>query len=241
MFAADFRAWAREVLTGKWLVAGLVCLVGGLLGGGVDLVTGSGSGLKINADGSVVEETAGLLDFIPREIWTMMMTVTVVTALLAFVIGGAVRLGMCTFNINVIKRKESGFMDLFSQFHRLGTGFCMNFVLGLFIFLWSLLLVIPGVIAAFSYAMVPYLMAEFPDLRLMDAIRESKRLMRGNKWRLFCLGFSFIGWELLGALTMGIGYFWINPYRQMAETAFYMHVTGRDGMRNWNPTGTQEF
>jgi uncharacterized membrane protein len=65
--------------------------------------------------------------------------------------------------------------------------------------------------------------------------------MRGNKWRLFCLGFSFIGWELLGALTMGIGYFWINPYRQMAETAFYMHVTGRDGMRNWNPTGTQEF
>ena len=114
----------------------------------------------------------------------MMMTVTVVTALLAFVIGGAVRLGMCTFNINVIKRKESGFMDLFSQFHRLGTGFCMNFVLGLFTFLWSLLLVIPGVIAAFSYAMVPYLMAEFPDLRLMDAIRESKRLMRGNKWRL---------------------------------------------------------
>ena len=75
----------------------------------------------------------------------------------------------------------------------------------------------------------------------MDAIRESKRLMRGNKWRLFCLGFSFIGWELLGALTMGIGYFWINPYRQMAETAFYMHVTGRDGMRNWHPTGTQEF
>lgn len=241
MIASDLRAWAREVLTGKWLVAGLVCLVGGLLGGGIDLASGSGSGVTVNSDGSITEEAVGLLNFIPREIWSMMVTVTVVTALLAFVIGGAVRLGMCTFSLRVVKRQNARFMDLFSQFHRLGAGFCMNFVVGLFVFLWSLLLIIPGVIAVYRYAMVPYLMAEFPDLRVMDAIRESKRLMRGNKWRLFCLQFSFIGWELLGALTMGIGYFWINPYRQVAETAFYMDVTGRGDVRNWRPTTSPEY
>ena len=107
----------------------------------------------------------------------------------------------------------------------------MNFMMGLFVFLWTLLFVFPGIVAAYRYAMVPYLMAEFPELRVMEAIRESKRLMKGNKWRLFCLHFSFIGWDLLCTLTMGIGYLWLNPYRMVAETAFYMEVTGRGAVR----------
>ena len=75
----------------------------------------------------------------------------------------------------------------------------------------------------------------------MDAIRESKRLMRGNKWRLFCLQFSFIGWDLLGAMTMGIAYLWVNPYRAAAEMAFYMDVTGRGQLRNYLPNYGAEF
>ena len=69
-------------------------------------------------------------------------------------------------------------------------------------------------------------MAEFPDLRVMDALRESNRLMRGNKWRLFCLEISFFGWMLLGSLTV-IGSLWVNPYMDAARAAFYMDVTGR--------------
>ena len=260
MSAKDFRSWAREILKGNWTKAGFVCLVGGVLGGGLDLVSGAGnsSGITYEASAdaaaaaseyawefgpfSIEPNRVGLLDFIPREMWSMMVTITIVTALLAIVVGGAVTLGMATFNLNLINRRKARFMDLFSQFHRLGTGFCMQFVMGLFVILWSLLLIIPGVIAAYSYAMTPYLMAEFPDLRVMEAIRESKRLMRGNKWRLFCLQFSFIGWELLALLTpLAIGYFWISPYRAAAEMGFYMDVTGRGQLREFGRDNHMEF
>jgi len=245
MFARDYRAWAREILRGSWAVAIAVVLVGTLLGGGVDLVSGMNSGTTTQYEASAEASeygleiggyefqmsNPGLLDFIPRELWAMMLTITIVTTLLAFVIGGTVTMGMCTFNLNLIHRREARFSDLFSQFHRLGAGFCMNFVMGFFIILWTLLFVIPGIIAAYRYSMVPYLMSEFPELRVMDAMRESKRLMVGNKWRLFCLHISFIGWDLLASFTMGIAALWVNPYRLAAETAFYMDVTGRSQLR----------
>jgi len=258
--ARDFRLWAKDILKGNWMKAGFVCLVGGMLGAGLDLVSGVGSNSGVSHQASAEASAAaseyalqfgpfslepnnvGLLDFIPREMWSMMLTITIVTALLAIVIGGAVTLGMATFNLNLINRREARFSDLFSQFHRLGTGFGMQFMMSLLIMLWTLLLIIPGIIAVYSYAMTPYLMAEFPELRVMDAIRESKRLMRGNKWRLFCLQFSFIGWELLAVFTpLTIGYFWVNPYRQAADVAFYMDVTGRGQLRDYGRGNNVEF
>ena len=97
----------------------------------------------------------------------------------------------------------------------------------LFTFLWALLFIIPGIVASYRYALAPYLMAENPDIGVMEAIARSKELMRGNKGRLFCLQFSFIGWYLLSTLTLGIGTLWVAPYRKIAETAFYLDVTGR--------------
>ena len=77
---------------------------------------------------------------------------------------------------------------------------------GLYVALWSLLLVIPGIVKSYSYAMAPYIMAEHPALTANEAITESRRIMDGNKWRLFCLDFSFIGWELLCVLPMLAGF-----------------------------------
>lgn len=223
MISRDFRAWAREALKGRWGAAVAVALVGSLLGGGLDLTASAGSGST--------GEAAGLLNSIPRDVWAMLLTISVVSMLLAIVIGGAVQMGICTFNIKLMKREDARFSDLFSQFHRLWKGFCMQFMIGLFIMLWSLLFFIPGFIAAYRYAMVPYLLAEFPELSVMEAFRESKRLMKGNKWQLFCLHISFIGWVLLGMLSMGIGMLWVTPYQYAAEAAFYMDVTGRSGLR----------
>lgn len=234
MFARDFRAWAREALSGHWGAAVAVGFVGGLLGGGVDALS---SIMEVSYEGEL-----RVMESIPREVWAMVVTITLVTCLLAFVVGGAVQLGICTFNLNLFHRREARFMDLFSQFHRLGQGFCMQFVMNFFIFLWSLLFIIPGIIAAYRYAMVPYLMAEFPDLGVMAAMRESKRLMKGNKWRLFCLQFSYIGWALLSSLTLGIGSLWLMPYQYAGDTAFYMAVTGREQLRYREPPmNYQEF
>ena len=72
--------------------------------------------------------------------------------------------------------------------------------------------------------MAPYILYENPGMRPMAALKASKELMRGNKWRLFCLQFSFTGWALLCALTAGIGYLWLCPYQETAQASFYRQI-----------------
>ena len=86
------------------------------------------------------------------------------------------------------------------------------------------------VIAVYRYAMSDYILAENPDMLVSDAIRESARMMRGNKWRLFCLELSFIGWGFLCLFTCGIGYLWLNPYMYQAEAALYHEISGREAI-----------
>ena len=95
----------------------------------------------------------------------------------------------------------------------------------LYILLWSLLFIIPGIIAGYRYAMTSYILAEHPDMRAGDAISYSKEMMKGNKWRLFCLHCSFIGWGILCLFTFGIGNLWLLPYKQAAEAAFYREIS----------------
>lgn len=72
--------------------------------------------------------------------------------------------------------------------------------------------------------MAPYILYENPGMRPNDARKASKELMRGNKWRLFCLELSFFGWALLSALTLGIGTFWLRPYEEAAQASFYRQI-----------------
>ena len=106
------------------------------------------------------------------------------------------------------------------------------FLMGLFVFLWSLLLFIPGIMASYSYAMKDFILAEHPELTASEAIARSKEMMRGNRWRLFCLDFSFIGWIILCTFTLGIGNLWLNPYTQASHAAFYREVSGTEYCRN---------
>lgn len=152
-------------------------------------------------------------------------------SLLRFIIGGVVEMGYCVF---LLKQHDGGdyqFNDLFSMFDRFGTGFAQRFLRGLYEFLWSLLLIIPGIVAHYSYAMTPYILAENPDLTAGEAISRSKEMMDGHKGDLFWLNLTFIGWDILAGLTMNIGYLWLNPYRKAAEAAFYRRlVSGTDNL-----------
>jgi len=100
----------------------------------------------------------------------------------------------------------------------------MQLLRGIFVLLWSLLLIIPGIIAGLSYAMAPYILYENPDMSGSEAIKASKELMDGNKWHFFCLNLSFLGWDILCILTLGIGCLWITPYRQATYAAFYRGI-----------------
>ena len=98
--------------------------------------------------------------------------------------------------------------------------FHMTILIGL----WSMLLVIPGIVKTYSYAMTPYLLVDRPELSPREAIHESRRMMNGRKWQLFCLHLSFIGWALLAILTLGIGLLWLAPYMSGAQAAFYHNI-----------------
>ena len=96
------------------------------------------------------------------------------------------------------------------------------FLRSLFIFLWSLLLIVPGIIKSYEYRMIPYLLADDPTMTKDRAFAESKRLMSGQKWNTFVLDLSFIGWNILSSLTMGIlGVFYVVPYQMQTNAALY--------------------
>ncbi len=109
-----------------------------------------------------------------------------------------------------------------------------------FTLLWTLLLIIPGIIAALGYAMTFFILADNPDMEGLSAITKSKELMRGHKWRLFCLGCRFIGWSLLGVLSLGVGFLWIVPYFQTCLTISYEDLKRQAGAAGAHPLpGTQ--
>ena len=91
-----------------------------------------------------------------------------------------------------------------------------------------MLFIIPGIIASYSYAMTDYILAENPELTAKEAIERSKDMMEGNRWRLFCLEISFVGWGILSLLTLGIGSLWLTPYMEASMAAFYREVSGTE-------------
>ena len=99
--------------------------------------------------------------------------------------------------------------------------FCAIFLVNLFTFLWALLLIIPGIMKAFSYALTPYIIMDEPELTARQAITRSCEIMEGRLCKLFCLYLSFIGWGILSLLTFGIGFLWLVPYMNASIAAFY--------------------
>ena len=98
------------------------------------------------------------------------------------------------------------------------------FLKNLYIFLWSLLFIIPGIIKAYAYRMVPYIMTDNPEMQAAEAISLSRKMMKGQKWKAFVLDLSFIGWYLLGALAFGIGALFVNPYKFSTDAQLYLVV-----------------
>ena len=236
-YAADFRRIAREALSGKWMIAVLVGLVAMLLGG----ASSGGPEVKLNIDasganasfefaGQTIFSTGGGLD---SEIGAFLVgsaiyitIAAIVMAVVYFVLGSIISVGYARFNLDLVDRGEPGFETLFGYFSYWKTTAIARLLQSVYILLWSLLFIIPGIIATYSYAMTEFILAENPDLTASEAIARSKEMMSGNRWRLFCLHFSFVGWDILSSLTLGIGNLWLRPYKQAANAAFYREITG---------------
>ena len=140
-------------------------------------------------------------------------------------LAGAVTVGFLGFFLGIARDGEVQMELLFAGFRRFFTSFAVYFFYSLFILLWSLLLVIPGIIAALRYAMAFYVVADDPSCGPLEALSRSKAMMRGSKWQFFCLHWRFFWWWLLAAcFTGGIGYLWLIPYMQTSFAKFYEDV-----------------
>jgi uncharacterized membrane protein len=141
-------------------------------------------------------------------------------------INGPMILGYAMFAISIFRKRETSAAEVFYGFERFVKAFGLYIVMSIFIILWSLLLIIPGIIAAFRYSLCFYILADHPEMGIMEALNESKRMMRGNKWKMFCLSLSFIGWTILCVFTLGIGFLWLLPYMEVSIIAFYDIANG---------------
>ena len=238
-FAVDFRKIARDALRGRWgiaVAAGIIASILGAIGSGgpkVDVELNDG---HFNAVMSVAGQEILSTDGISGH-WAFFIGMTVyilgfavVVGLVLFVLGSIIEVGYCKFNLDLTDRLQKPDVGtMFGYFSFWKTAAVSRLLQTLYVLLWSLLFIVPGIMAAYSYAMTGYILAENPQMTASEAIKYSKQMMYGNRWRLFCLQISFIGWQLLSLLlTFGIGELWLTPYRQAANAAFYREVSGTE-------------
>jgi uncharacterized membrane protein len=142
----------------------------------------------------------------------------------AIIVTGPLMLSLSKIALKVVRVQNFQIENIFDGFNYLANSIILWVINNIFIFLWSLLLVIPGIVKAYSYSMSYYILADNPNMPANEARKLSMVMMEGNKWRLFCLHLSFIGWFILCCLTFGILTFWVSPYVQTAEAAFYQSL-----------------
>jgi uncharacterized membrane protein len=141
--------------------------------------------------------------------------------LIGLIITGPLLLGISIFSLAIARNQEARLEQIFNGFSNFGTALGAYILMVVFIVLWMLLLIVPGIIAAISYSMTFYIIADDDSIKPMEAIDKSKKMMYGYKWKYFRLALRFLGWALLCILTLGIGFLWLIPYIQVTCAKFY--------------------
>ena len=170
--------------------------------------------------------------------------VAIITAAIVGVTGIAVIVGLLLkiFLINPLTVGAYGFfrdnnidsetasLDIIKDsFNDYGRIFITLFLRDLFLCLWSCLFLIPGLVKSYSYRMVPFILRDNPELSGTEAITRSREMMNGYKWKAFVFDLSFIGWKILGGITLGLlNIFWTNPYQENANAVMYLKLSGQE-------------
>ena len=159
----------------------------------------------------------------------------------ALFLTGALTLGYVGLALAAAREQEIRVGQFFGGFKNYGSSLALYLLITIFTALWTLLFIIPGIVKAYSYSMSWYILTDNPQMGANTARKRSMELMRGNKWRLFCLHFSFIGWLLLGVLTLGILYLWVTPYIETAQAEFYRDLIAEQDASVAPPTTTADL
>ncbi|MBO4452748.1 MAG: DUF975 family protein [Clostridia bacterium] len=136
---------------------------------------------------------------------------------------GPLAVGVAGLFIGLVRGANSiKIEDMFNGFKdNLSRNLLLGLLQSLFIFLWSLLFVIPGIIKYYAYSMSFYIANDHPEYDWKQCLDESKRITNGHKWELFVLDLSFIGWYIVGSLALGLGVLWVAPYHAVTIANYY--------------------
>lgn len=226
----EFRSIARNALKGRWMPAVGVTLLASMLGASIDMAETVGSAVG-NASGQIDDSTYDALDGNPEVtaafigIFAVIAMITLIYTIVSYVIGSVVSLGLIRYNLNLIDGQKATVGQLFGSMSIWGKAVRLRIRITIFTILWACLLIIPGIIKSYAYSMSGFVLDENPEMSPKEAMEISQKMMKGNKWRLFCLQFSFIGWALLSVLVCGIGLLWLQPYMNAATAAFYDEIS----------------
>jgi uncharacterized membrane protein len=149
-----------------------------------------------------------------------------ISSTLTLIIAGPLALGAAIFSLSISRGKEARLEVIFLGFNNFGTALVTYLLLLLYIFLWTLLLIVPGIIAALGYSLTFYILADDPNIKPQDALKKSKSMMDGHKEKLFYLSLRFLLLAILCILTLGIGFLWLIPYVHVTMAKFYDDVKG---------------
>ncbi len=209
MFAKDYRnlAWAK--LSGKWGTMALCTLI-------YSLILGACSSFSVMNNSDVTPQGINMI-------------FSFVGSIGALLLGGPLLIGMSTLALNVSRGKEIKVEQLFVGFKNYVSALALYVINSILIALWSLLLIVPGIIKAISYSMSYFILTDNPNIGANEARKQSMAMMEGHKWNYFCLMFSFIGWIILCILTLGILTYWVTPYIQTAQAEFYHSLLAERG------------
>lgn len=208
MERATLKANAKKSLKGKYWPAILVTIVLGVLIGLPASLASLTSPQAIIENGVVVETSS-------------MNPYQVVALIIAIIFFSLFTLGGFSFFLKIARNRKTEWTEVFSQTSRAVACFLSALLMGIFTFLWSLLLIIPGIIASYRYRQTQFILVDDPKIGPLEAITKSKEMMKGHKMDLFVMDLSFLGWNILAVLTFGLLYFWLAPYMAVSYANFY--------------------
>lgn len=222
--------------------------------------------MLINVSGSAVISDS-TINAMTQQVFSALSGGTAMWAILAALIVAfysmVVGVGYTAFNLHRMRGEESGYGDLFSYFYLAGKIILLEVLKVIFVYLWSLLFIFPGIVASYRYRMAEYALIDEPDISALEAIRRSKRMMLGHKWELFTVDVSFIGWQILCTAVVSIisqlGFVAVMPdvvttilaliantacsmfltaYISLTEAGFYLYLLGHQAPPVHSTDGT---
>lgn len=159
-----------------------------------------------------------------------------VGGIVSIVVVPVVMIGMMNLLVRLYRGEKVVFQDMFNGFQNFGHNLGGYWYMYLFLFLWTLLFYIPGIIKGYAYFMAPYILMDQPEIDATEALEKSKQMTNGHKMDLFIMNLSFIGWSLLSVFTLGIlAFFFVMPYMMLTSAGYYVVLRNQEIYKTGGP------